>query len=309
MPPHARTIGIDVAKHHLDVHLQPDGQAWRVDNDDHGVEQLTQRLAQLQPERIVVESTGGYERAALYRMLAAHLPVALVNPRPVRDFAKAMGMLAKTDRIDAQVLAMFARHVPTRLIGIPDQNHQALRQLVTRRRQLVDQVVVQRNQLEHVDLSFVRQSIQRTVAHLQTEIAALEAAIQQVIDQDPTLQQREAALRTVVGVGPTVARTLVTELPELGAADRRQIAALVGIAPYNHDSGRRRGQRHIRGGRPTVRRALYMAGLVAVRHNPVMREHYQHLLERGKPKKVALVACMRKLLTHLNAIMKEHRHG
>jgi transposase len=304
-----RTLGIDVSKHHLDVHLQPDDTTWRVSNDHDGVRQLTTQITELQPARIVVESTGGYERPVLYGMLAAELPVAMVNPRPVRDFAKAMGLLAKTDRIDAKVLALFARHVPTRLTVAPSEHQQALRQLVTRRRQLVEQVVSQRAALEHADLPVVRESVQRTVTHLQTEVAAIEAMIQQVIDQDEQLRQRDAKLQSVKGVGPATARVLVTELPELGRIGRRQIAALVGVAPYNDDSGRRQGRRRIRGGRATVRRALYMATLVATRHNPVIRDYYQHLLRQGKAKKVALVACMRKLLIRLNAIMTEAAHA
>ena len=305
MPDHVRTVGIDVCKQHLDVHLQPDDRSWRVDNNAQGVEQLTQQLAELKPQRVIVESTGGYERPALYGLLAAELPVALVNPRPVRDFAKAMGLLAKTDRIDARVLAMFARHVPTRVSVLPDQRQKALKQLVTRRRQLAEQIVVQRNQLEHADLPVVCESILRTVCHLQTELAAIESMIQQLIDEDEQLKQRDTTLRSVPGVGPATARVLVTELPELGNASRRQIAALVGVAPYNDDSGNRRGTRRIRGGRATVRKALYMATLVATRHNQVIREHYQHLQSQGKPKKVALVACMRKLLIYLNTLLTE----
>ena len=300
-----RTLGIDVSKHQLDIHLQPDNTTWQVPNDAEGVGRLTAQVVQLRPARIVVESTGGYERPVLYGMLAAQLPVAMVNPRPVRDFARAMGLLAKTDRIDAKVLALFARHVPTRLTVAPSQHQQALKQLVARRRQLVEQVVTQRGQLEHVELPVVRESIQRTITHLQTETAAIESMIQQLIDQDKPLKQREAKLRSVEGVGPTTARVLVTELPELGRIGRRQIAALVGVAPYNDDSGQHRGRRRVRGGRATVRRALYMATLVATRHNPVIREYYQHLQQQGKAKKVALVACMRKLLIRLNALMTE----
>jgi transposase len=304
-----RSLGIDVSKHQLDVHLQPDNTAWTVANTDPGVRQLAEQIAALKPDRIVVESTGGYERPILYRLLGAQLPVAMVNPRPVRDFAKAMGLLAKTDRIDAKVLALFARHVPTRLTVAASEHHKALKQLVTRRVQLVEQVVIQRNQREHVDLPIVRESIDRTITHLQTEIAAIESMIQQIIDQDDDLKQRDAKLQSVKGVGATTSRVLVTELPELGQVGRRQIAALVGVAPYNDDSGRHQGQRHIRGGRATVRRALYMATLVATRYNPVIRDHYHHLQQQGKPKKVALVACMRKLLIRLNTLMAEPQNA
>jgi transposase len=304
-----RSLGIDVSKHQLDVHLQPDNTAWTVANTDPGVRQLAEQIAALKPDRIVVESTGGYERPILYRLLGAQLPVAMVNPRPVRDFAKAMGLLAKTDRIDAKVLALFARHVPTRLTVAASEHQKALKQLVTRRVQLVEQVVIQRNQREHVDLPIVRESIDRTITHLQTEIAAIESMIQQIIDQDDDLKQRDAKLQSVKGVGATTSRVLVTELPELGQVGRRQIAALVGVAPYNDDSGRHQGQRHIRGGRATVRRSLYMATLVATRYNPVIRDHYHHLQQQGKPKKVALVACMRKLLIRLNTLMAEPQNA
>lgn len=306
MPADAITVGIDVSKQHLDVHVQPVNQSHRFENSPNGVLELIAWLAHGRPACIVVESTGGYERNVLYGMLNAELPVAMVNPRPVRDFAKAMGILAKTDRLDARVLALFARLVPVRLSEKPSDLQQELRQLVIRRRQLVEQCVACRNQREHVTLDIVRQSIKRTLDHLQTEIAAIESAIAQAIDQSDELRQRCATLQTVKGVGAATARVLATELPELGSLPRQQIAALVGVAPFNDDSATHRGQRHIRGGRPTVRRALYMATLVAARHNDVIRDHYQHLLTHGKAKKVALVACMRKLLTHLNTITSTH---
>lgn len=306
MPADAITVGIDVSKQHLDVHVQPVNQSHRFENSPNGVLELIAWLAHGRPACIVVESTGGYERNVLYGMLNAELPVAMVNPRPVRDFAKAMGILAKTDRLDARVLALFARLVPVRLSEKPSDLQQELRQLVIRRRQLVEQCVACRNQREHVTLDIVRQSIKRTLDHLQTEIAAIESAIAQAIDQSDELRQRCATLQTVKGVGAATARVLATELPELGSLPRQQIAALVGVAPFNDDSATHRGQRHIRGGRPTVRRALYMATLVAARHNDVIRDHYQPLLTHGKAKKVALVACMRKLLTHLNTITSTH---
>lgn len=198
--------------------------------------------------------------------------------------------------------------MPTRLSVLPSEQQQTLKELVTRRRQLVDQCTASRNQREHVTSPIVQQSIDRTVMHLQTEIASVEADIQAIIDADDELKQRCDKLQQTPGIGPATARVLVTELPELGHAPRKAIAALVGVAPFNHDSGNQRGQRRIKGRRPTVRRAMYMATLVATRHNPTLKNHYQHLLNQGKPKKVALVACMRKLLTHLNAQMRpEHQ--
>lgn len=309
MPPDALTVGVDISKHRLDVHLSPIDLSLSFDNDPDGVAQLVDALRRRTPRRVVVESTGGYEKALVLGLAHARIPVALVNPRPVRDFAKAMGVLAKTDTIDARVLAQFARHVPTRLTQPRDAASEELRQLVARRRQLVDQTTATRNQIEHVTSPAVRASIQRTIAHLQTETAALETLIQDIIDADPRLKSRYDRLIQVRGVGPATARVLVTELPELGAADRKGLTALVGLAPMNDDSGKRHGPRHIRGGRSTVRRALYMAALVASRHNQVIREHYLQLTSRGKPKKVALVACMRKLLAHLNAILRNTQHA
>jgi transposase len=302
--PNAPAIGIDVSKHNLDAHLLPHDQHQRFTNDPAGIAQLIAFIRHANPARIVVESTGGYERQLLYASLARGLPVALVNPRPVRDFAKALGQLAKTDSIDARVLARFAQQVPTRLTVLPSEQQKTLRELVTRRRQLVEQCTACRNQREHVTTPTVMQSIDRTIVHLQTEIAGIEADLQQIIDDDKALKQRCDTLRQTKGIGPTTARVLITELPELGHAPRTAIAALVGVAPFNQDSGIQRGQRHIQGGRPTVRQALYMATLVATRHNPVIQQHYHHLLSQGKAKKVALIACMRKLLIHLNATLR-----
>jgi transposase len=308
----AVTVGIDVCKGYLDVHVDPLNRSARFDNSSEGIEELVAWLADAAPAPpacVVVESTGGYERGVLYGLLNAHIPVAMVNPRPVRDFARAMGIFAKTDRIDAKVLARFARHAPVRLSQNPGQLQRDLRELVTRRRQIVDQCVMGKNQREHATLEAVLDSIKRSLDHLQTEQAAIEAAIARLIDQSDELRRRCEKLQSVKGVGAATARVLVTELPELGTADRKQIAALAGVAPFNDDSGDRRGRMHISGGRPTVRRALYMATLVASRHNGVIRDHYRHLLTQGKPKKVALVACMRKLLTHLNALLAQPRHA
>lgn len=300
------SIGIDVSKHHLDVHVYPLDQSWRVDNSAEGLSALQQHLHPLRIERIAVESTGGYERDLLAALLDAHAPVALVNPRPVRNFAKGLNLLAKTDRLDARVLALFAHHVQPRLSDPIDPHRESLRELISRRRQLVEQLTLQRNHREHARLEAVRQSITRMRRYLETELLAIEALIQQHIDAQPDLKARYLIMMTIKGIGSVTARVLVSELPELGRLDRRKLAALVGVAPYNDDSGRHRGPRHIRGGRSVVRCALYMATLVATRHNDVIRSHYQHLKQRGKPPKVALVACMRKLLNHLNALLAEN---
>jgi len=298
-------VGIDVAKHTLDIHLHPLNRALHVDNTGDGIAQLLQHLQPLAVARIAVESTGGYERGVMAALLEAHAPVALVNPRPVRHFAKGMGYEPKTDPIDATALALYAHHAQPRLTPPRSPDHDALRELVARRQQLVEACTRQRNYLEHARLDAVRDSIRRVQQQLDTEILAIEALIQQHIDARPDLTARYRIMQSVKGIGPAIARVLVSELPELGHIDRRKLAALVGVAPFNNDSGRRQGARRIRGGRATVRRALYMGAMVAARHNPVIRSHYQNLKARGKPRKVALVACMRKLITHLNAILQD----
>lgn len=296
-------VGIDVSKFHLDVYWHPSSQSLRVENSAAGLAQLHQRLHPLPLQHIAVESTGGYERDLLSMLLAAGAPVSLVNPRPVRHFALGLNLLAKTDRIDARVLALYAEHVRPRLAVPTSPDTQDLRDLVARRRQLVEQLTVQKNQRGHARLEAVRDSIDRTMQHLRTELLAIEALIQRIIESHPDMQQRCRLLQSVIGVGPTTARVLVSELPELGSRDRRPLAALVGIAPFNKDSGQKQGTRHIRGGRSTVRCALYMAAVSAARHNPVVRDHYRRLRDRGKPAKVALVACMHKMLNHLNTLV------
>jgi len=296
-------VGADVSKSRLDVHGI--GKGLSVANDRRGIRRLVDRLGKSPPGLIVVEATGGYERPLVRGLLDAGLPVVRVNPLHVRRFAQSRGILAKTDRIDAAVLADFGRLNADRLRPMRplSDNAHMLRELTARRRQLVEQCVANKSQLEHATLKSVRQSIDRTIKHLCREIALVEVEIQQVIDADERLVSKQRKLRTVAGIGPRVSRILVSELPELGELDRRQIAALVGVAPFNDDSGTHSGPRHIRGGRATVRAALYMATLVATRHDPVIRDYYQHLKANGKPKKVALVACMRKRLNYLTSIL------
>jgi transposase len=311
--------GIDVSKAHLDL-LLPVGAATtaaaaaaaacRWPNDRRGVGRLVRRLRRADGLKLVaVEATGGYERTLVDGLLAAGLPVARVNPLHVRRFAQSRGILAKTDRIDAAVLADFARCNADRLrpLSKTSDNARVLRELIARRRQLVEQCTANRCQREHATVASVRQSIDRTVKHLLRETAAVEAEIQRLIDADPQLAARQRKLLDVPGVGPRVSRVLVSELPELGQLDRRKIAALVGVAPFNDDSGNHAGRRSVRGGRACVRAALYMATLVATRHDPIIRSHYQHLRDRGKPKKVALVACMRKRLGYLTSLLRAER--
>jgi transposase len=302
----ARTsAGIDVGKAHLDVHLLPLDTHRRFANDAAGHTQLIRWITPAAPDRVVLESTGGYERPLLGRLLDAKLPAAVVNPARVRRLAQATGRLAKNDALDARLLADFARVVDTRLATPVSKIAAVLRQLIVRRRQLVDLCVQLRNHREHADVALVTDSIDRSIAHVRQELKAVETLIAQQIDADPQLKQRRDQLLTVVGVGPAVAAVLVSELPELGTIGRGKLAALVGVAPFDDDSGQHRGRRTIRGGRHTVRAALYMATLVAVRREEHLKAHYQQLLARGKPKKLALVACMNKRLNYLNSLLKE----
>jgi transposase len=298
-------VGIDVAKHSLAVQVHPTSRNRRCGNDPASIARLCDWLSELQPAAIVVESTGGYELPLLEALLDASLPVAHVNPRPVRHFAKAFDCLGKTDPIDARVLALFGLHRRPRLLQRGSKILLMLQQLITRRRQLVDQLVAEKNHLEHAMLDVARDSVTRSIGRLQSEIQQIEQVIQQQIDSDPQLSRRYQTLIQIPGVGPATARVLVSELPELGQLNRRALAALVGVAPYPDDSGQHQGQRSIRGGRLTVRCALYMASLSAVRHHEKIKPYWRHLRDQGKPPKVALVACMRKFLMILNAIVRD----
>src|SRR5208282_6023920 len=299
LPSSTTMVGVDVAKATLDVFWRP-AMRLKVVNSPAGRAGLLRRLQAVDVDRVVVESTGGYERDLLSELLEAAVPVAQVNPRIVRDFARSYNLLAKTDRIDATVLARFGEERKPRTLGPADKIRLMLQELIAARRQLVEQCTRLRNQMEHVRLKTVAESIRRSIKHVRQELLLIEAEIQRLIDQNPSLNARQKNLLQVEGVGLTVSRILVSELPELGVLDRRKLAALVGVAPFNDDSGQFQGRRAIRGGRHTVRTALYMATLTAVRRNAVLKAHYQQLLARGKPKKLALTACMRKLLTYLN---------
>lgn len=299
-------IGIDVAKAELVVASRPSGEVWTVPNDDLGVRALVERLRPLKPELLVLEATGGYERLVVVALAAAGLPVVVVNPRQVRHFAQATGQLAKTDRIDAGILALFAERVRPAVRPLPDPAARDLEALVTRRRQLLEMRVAEANRLGMVigrSQRAIRQSLKKHLAWLDRELAMTESDLDDLIRQSPVWREREDLLQSVPGIGPVVARTLLAELPELGQLNRRQIAKLVGVAPLNCDSGTWRGRRLVHGGRTTVRAALYMAALVATKHNEIIQAFYRRLLALGKPKKVALVACMRKLLTMLNQML------
>lgn len=298
-------VGIDVSKQRLDVHARPSGEEWSVANDAKGHAELVRKLSELAPQLVVVEATGGYQAAVVAELGAGKVPVAVVNPRQVRDFAKATGRLAKTDAIDAAVLAHFAESIRPEPRPVPDALTLELQALVTRRRQLIDMRTAENNRLETCQVQQVRRNIQKVIKMLDRQIGHVDDDIDTTIRNSPLWREREDLLSSAIGVGTTTARTLLTQLPELGRLNRREIAALVGVAPFNNDSGQRRGIREIRGGRAEVRAVLYMATIVAARYNPQIRDMYVRLLGAGKRKKVALIACARKLLTILNAMMRD----
>ena len=300
-------VGIDVAKNQLDVALSPDSERKDFPNDSSGHRDLVDWIKRLQPKVIVLEGSGGYERLILVELAQAGLPVVRLNPRQLRDFARATGRLAKTDKIDAEMLAQYGVTLDPPKREIPDKSQMELAERLARRRQIVDMITAEKNRLQQATEKSVIASIKAVLKMLQKQANRIEDDIDQLIREQPQWQLNLDLLKSVPGVGDQTARTLVIELPELGKCSRQAIAALVGLAPMNHDSGKHAGYRRTIGGRSTVRKVLYMATLVATRYNSVIRDHYQQLLQRGKKKKVALVACMRKLLTILNAIIREQK--
>ena len=298
-------VGIDVSKNCLDVATRPTGEAWQVPNDAASIGDLTQRLMGMSPSLVVLEATGGLEWALTAELAAAGLPVAVVNPRHVRDFARAAGTLAKTDALDAQVLAHFGQAMEPDPRPIPDAETQDLQALVGRRRQLVGMITAEKNRRRTV-IARIRPQVEEHIRWLAKSLEDLDKDLGSFIRSSPVWRTKERIIRSVPGVGPVLSATLLANLPELGALSRGQIAALVGVAPFNRDSGTLRGKRTVWGGRRRVRAALYMAALVASRYNPVIKDFYQKLCSTGKPKKVALTACMRKLLVILNSMV---RHG
>jgi transposase len=296
-------VGIDVSKTKLDVVVAGKGTVREWGNDEQGRQVLSGWLSEQGVELVVLEASGGIEAALVSDLVEAAIPVAVVNPTRVRAFARAEGQLAKTDRIDAQVIARFGTTMRPRAKAIRDQAQLALSQQVTRRRQMVQMVTAEKNRAQTA-LGAMKEQIERHIAWLQAEIGHLENEINQAIIADPVWQETAERLQSMPGVGAITAATLVAELPELGRLNRQKIAALVGLAPFNHDSGKRRGQRRIFGGRASVRSVLYMAALSAIKCNPVIRSFYQRLVTNGKVKKVAITACMRKLLVILNTMVK-----
>jgi transposase len=297
------SVGIDVSKAQLDVAIRPGGEKQSFANDKVGIKALVKRLAQIAPTLIVLEATAGYERQVTRSLVSADLPAVVVNPRQVRDFAKATGQLAKTDSIDAGVLAHFAEVIRPELRPLPDPVTLELRALTSRRRQIIEMITAENNRLEMTSKA-VRKSIKAHIDYLEQALERANQELDRAIEQSPIWKENEDLLRSAKGIGPVTSRTLLAELPELGTLDRKQIAALVGVAPFNRDSGSLKGRRSIWGGRAPVRGALYMATLVATRRNPVIRDFYNRLIAKGKLFKVALVACMRKLLTILNSMIK-----
>ena len=300
-------VGIDVAKTNIDIAVRPTGRVWQTSYDGAGIDELVSQLTSLTVTTVLLEATGGLKVPLAAALAAAELPVVVVNPRQVRDFAKATGRLAKTDALDAQVLAHFGEAVRPPVRQLRDDDAQELNAMTTRRSQLITMLVAEKNRLGRAT-GAVRPRIQGHITWLEQEIKDLDKDLRQTLPQSPVWREKDDLLRSVPGVGEQLSLSLLAYLPELGTLDRKQIAALVGVAPLNRDSGTTRGKRTVWGGRARVRTVLYMGALVASRFNPVIRTFYQRLLAAGKPKKLALTACMRKLLTMLNAILKTGQH-
>lgn len=299
-------VGIDVSKDDLDLAVLSKRSVVQFANTKKGLARLVRHLKPLQPKFIVVEATGGYEEALVLALFEAGLPVALVSPQRVRQYARAKGLLAKTDQIDAQLLADYGKHIQPRLFVGKSEERRRLSALVGRRNQLNEMLQAEKNRLRTMQ-SEIKDSLETVITCLQEQLRALTEQIEQFMQAHPEFQKQEQLLRTAKSIGPVTAATLLADLPELGQLDRKQIAALVGVAPMNHDSGRKRGYRKTKGGRPDVRRALYMATLTGIRYNPILQPQYDQLVKRGKEKKVAITACMRKMLTILNAMLRDQQ--
>lgn len=298
-------VGLDVAKATLEVAVRPSGEHWNLPNDEPSIRDLVERLRPLAPSLVVCEATGGFERAAIGALAAAGFPVVVANPRQVRDFARATGQLAKTDRLDAATLALFAERVRPTPRPLPDAAAQLLDALLTRRRQLIEMLTAEKNRLGFAPRP-VQPGIRRHIRWLTRQLDDVTGDLAKMIEQSPIWRVKDDLLQSVPGVGPIVSYTLLGELPELGRLGHKQIAALVGVAPLARDSGILRGKRLVWGGRASVRTALYLAALCGRRWNPVLRAFYDRLRTAGKPPKVALIACARKLLIILNAMVRDN---
>jgi len=304
---HSRFVGIDVSKDHLDVHVRPTGDSFRVRYDDAGLVTLVEHLRPLVPAVLVLEATGGYEVTVVATLARAALPVAVVNPRQIRAFARATGQLAKTDTLDARILALFAEAVRPAARPVPNEQADALGELIARRRQLVDMLGAEHNRRRLLRDRRLQRHLDAHIAWLEEALRRLDQDLTTLIRSTPVWRETDDLLRSVPGIGPVTAGTLIADLPELGRLDRRRIAALAGLAPIARDSGAFRGRRMIMGGRPHIRRVLYMATLTAIKHNPAIRAFHRRLVTAGRPGKVALTAAMRKLLTILNAMLRDRR--
>jgi transposase len=299
-------VGIDVSKDKLDVAVLGEKTVTQVINSKRGIAGLIRQMQKLTPKLIVVEATGGYEEALVLELYEAGLPVALVSPQRVRQYAKARGLLAKTDGIDAQNLAEYGKNIQPRLFVAKSEEGRCLSALVGRRKQLGEMLKAEKNRLRTVPVG-VESSLERVIACLEAEIEGLDAEIRRFMEEHEDFGEQEKLLRSAKSIGRVTAATLLADLPELGKLDRKQIAALVGVAPMNHDSGKKRGYRKTKGGRPEVRSVLYMSALSAIRYNLIIKAQYEQLVKRGKEKKVAITACMRKMLTILNAMMRDQQ--
>jgi transposase len=299
-------VGIDISKAWLDVAVHEQETSWRVGNDDAGIAKLVKELKGLAPELILVEATGGFEMLLVAELANSGLPVVVTNPRRVRAFARSTGRLAKTDKLDAKLLAHFAAAVRPPVRVLPSDEEEHLTGLLTRRRQVVDMLTVEKNRL-HTVRPALRSDIEEHIAWLQEKLSKLDEEIDHFVQATPLWVEKDAILRSVPGVGRVTSSTLLAMLPELGKLNRQQIAALVGVAPVNKDSGRKQGKRRVYGGRADVRSVLYMAALVAKKFNPVIKKFYERLIKQGKEKKVALTACMRKLIVILNAMLRSNQ--
>lgn len=296
-------IGIDVSKNQLDIAMWGSKATWQVENTERGFKELLERLSELQPTLVVLEATGGLEMPVVTEMVWAQIPVAVVNPKRVRDFARSLGQLAKTDQLDAKVIAHFGQATRPQVRALPSESQDELAALLTRRRQIVEILTAERNRL-HSTRPAMRKNVRQHIEWLEKCLKDLDDDIHGLIQESPIWQAKAEILQSAPGVGPVTSATLLAALPELGTLNRQKIAALVGVAPVNKDSGRKRGKRRVFGGRATVRSILYMAALSASKFNPAIKKFYERLLSAGKEKKVALTACMRKLLVTLNAMLR-----
>ena len=300
-------VGIDVAKDRLDVHIRPSGEAFTVARDGEGIDELAERLRAAAPSLIVLEATGGFEAVVVAGLAAAGLPIVVVNPRQIRDFARATARLAKTDALDAAVIAHFAEAVKPPIRPLADPQARLLGELMARRRQLIEMITAEKNRRRLLTARRTLKSVDRVLATLQAQLEQIDGDIDTAVRGTPAWREAENLMVSVPGIGPKIARTLIAEIPELGQLDRREIAALTGVAPFNRDSGTMRGRRTISGDRPVVRNALFMSVLVSIRFKLPLAHTYHRLRAAGKPAKVAITACMRKLVTILNAILRDKK--